>query len=64
MKSKYKDALIIIVLTPIVTILLTLGWFQKVMHQPQDIPPPTYPPVESNQPPSSSYVIAGYFPNW
>jgi hypothetical protein len=47
------------VLTPIIVILLTIGWYQQAI-QHINIPENTLlPDIQDN-----SYIIAGYFINW
>ena len=46
----------IAILTPIVVILLTIGWYQQAMNH-VDIPKA----IKSKQ---ESFIIAGYFINW
>lgn len=47
------------ILTPIVVILLTIGWYQQAMNQL-----PSLKDSDSNDSNDSSYIIAGYFINW
>ncbi|KAI8080202.1 chitinase [Gilbertella persicaria] len=47
------------VLTPIVVILLTIGWYQQAIEH-SNIPENTLPVDQ----PSETYIIAGYFVNW
>ncbi|KAI8969989.1 chitinase [Mycotypha africana] len=55
---KVKNIIYFIVLTPVIVILLTIGWYQQAIHH-NDIPQKMLPPR-----PDDSYVIAGYFVNW
>ncbi|GAA5811219.1 hypothetical protein MFLAVUS_004650 [Mucor flavus] len=47
------------ILTPIIVILLTIGWYQQAMNQL-----PSLKDSDSNDSNDSSYIIAGYFINW
>lgn len=47
----------IVILTPIIVILLTIGWYQQAIEH-ADIPDKI---ISKN---STSYIIAGYFINW
>ncbi|OBZ83627.1 Endochitinase B [Choanephora cucurbitarum] len=52
------------ILTPIIVILLTIGWYQQAIEH-SNIPETTLPIDEpSGSQPTESFVIAGYFINW
>jgi hypothetical protein len=46
------------ILTPVVVILLTIGWYQQAIDH-ANLPENTLP-----HPVDGTYIIAGYFINW
>ncbi|KAI8639439.1 chitinase [Parasitella parasitica] len=54
-----RNIIRVAVLTPVVVILLTIGWYQQEIDHTKNLPDNTIP-----HPPDDTFIIAGYFISW
>ncbi|CEP18133.1 hypothetical protein [Parasitella parasitica] len=54
-----RNIIRVAVLTPVVVILLTIGWYQQTIDHTKNLPGNTI-----SHPPNDAFIIAGYFVSW